>query len=359
MNRYYCYRDVLPFTALVAIECITVGGNTLYKEATSQGMNYYAFVVYTFLIGSLLLLPYPFFMYRRSVLPRISPFVVCKIMILGVVGYLAQMLGYVGIGYGSPTLSSVTSNLTPAFTFLLAIIFRMEKLNRRSSSSQAKIMGTLVSISGAIVVTLYNGPSILFTPQPSDSLHLHRSSQSNWIIGALLLTAQNLLLSIVYVFQAQIMKEYPVDLVVVLVYDFSGLVVSAIVGLIMERNLNAWKIKPGIVLTTMIYMGFFAGFFTGIVHTWGLRIKGPLYIALFKPLSIVIAVVMGVIFLGDTLHLGSIIGGAIISIGFYGVIWGKAKEEKGVESNSEGSESSSSSTQTTKMPLLQGHGQNV
>ncbi|KAM7509102.1 hypothetical protein LguiA_019555 [Lonicera macranthoides] len=305
MNRYYCYRDVLPFTALVAIECITVGGNTLYKEATSQGMNYYAFVVYTFLIGSLLLLPYPFFMYRRSVLPRISPFVVCKIMILGVVGYLAQMLGYVGIGYGSPTLSSVTSNLTPAFTFLLAIIFRMEKLNIRSSSSQAKIMGTLVSISGAIVVTLYNGPSILFTPQPSDSLHLHRSSQSNWIIGALLLTAQNLLLSIVYVFQ-----------------------------------------------------GFFAGFFTGIVHTWGLRIKGPLYIALFKPLSIVIAVVMGVIFLGDTLHLGSIIGGAIISIGFYGVIWGKAKEEKGVESNSEGSESSSS-TQTTKMPLLQGHGQNV
>lgn len=56
----------------------------------------------------------------------------------------------------------------------------------------------------------------------------------------------------------------------------------------------------------------------------------------------------------------SIIGGAIISIGFYGVIWGKAKEEKGgVESNFEGSESSSSSTQTTKMPLLQGHGQNV
>lgn len=50
------------------------------------------------------------------------------------------------------------------------------------------------------------------------------------------------------------MKEYPVDLVVVLVYDFSGLVVSAIVGLIMERNLDAWKIKPGIVLTTMIYM---------------------------------------------------------------------------------------------------------
>lgn len=40
------------------------------------------------------------------------------------------------------------------------------------------------------------------------------------------------------------------------------------------------------------------------VHTWVLRIKGPVYVAMFKPLSIVIAVALGVIFLGDTLYLG-------------------------------------------------------
>ena len=41
-----------------------------------------------------------------------------------------------------------------------------------------------------------------------------------------------------------------------------------------------------------------------LVHTWGLHIKGPVYVALFKPLSIAIAAVMGFIFLGDDLYLG-------------------------------------------------------
>ncbi|GKU96965.1 hypothetical protein SLEP1_g10145 [Rubroshorea leprosula] len=36
---------------------------------------------------------------------------------------------------------------------------------------------------------------------------------------------------------------------------------------------------------------------------------------------------MSALFLGDALYLGSVIGAVIISIGFYAVIWGKAKEE--------------------------------
>ena len=41
-----------------------------------------------------------------------------------------------------------------------------------------------------------------------------------------------------------------------------------------------------------------------IVHTWGVRVKGPVYIALFKPFAIVIAAVTGFIFLGESLYLG-------------------------------------------------------
>ena len=40
------------------------------------------------------------------------------------------------------------------------------------------------------------------------------------------------------------------------------------------------------------------------VHAWALHLKGPVYVAMFKPLSIAIAVAMGVMVLGDTLHLG-------------------------------------------------------
>lgn len=40
------------------------------------------------------------------------------------------------------------------------------------------------------------------------------------------------------------------------------------------------------------------------VQSWALKIKGPVYVAMFKPFSILIAIVMGVMFLGDTLYLG-------------------------------------------------------
>lgn len=41
-----------------------------------------------------------------------------------------------------------------------------------------------------------------------------------------------------------------------------------------------------------------------VVPTWVVRLKGPVYVAMFNPLSIVIATAMGVMFLGDTLYLG-------------------------------------------------------
>ena len=87
------------------------------------------------------------------------------------------------------------------------------------------------------------------------------------------------------------------------------------------------------------------------VHTWVLRIKGPVYVAMFKPLSIAIAVALGVMFLGDTLHLGSLVGATVISIGFYTVMWGKATEEN-VDEDVPGQQSPPT---TENVPLLQSY----
>ena len=54
----------------------------------------------------------------------------------------------------------------------------------------------------------------------------------------------------------------------------------------------------------MFDQGIFGSFLNNVVHTWVVRIRGPVYVAMFKPLSIAIAVAMGVIFLGDGLYLG-------------------------------------------------------
>lgn len=48
----------------------------------------------------------------------------------------------------------------------------------------------------------------------------------------------------------------------------------------------------------------FAVSLRSIVHTWACHKKGPVYTSMFKPIGMVIAVFMGVSFLGDTLYLG-------------------------------------------------------
>jgi len=62
MAGRHCCKDVLPFTAMVAIECTNVGVSVLFKAATQKGLSYYVFIPYSYVVSTLvLLLPLPFF----------------------------------------------------------------------------------------------------------------------------------------------------------------------------------------------------------------------------------------------------------------------------------------------------------
>lgn len=326
--KSFWFKDVMPFVGMVAMECANVGLNTLYKAATLKGMSHHVFVVYSYGLAAFLLLP-SYFFNRSRLLPPLNFSVLWKIFLLGLIGGSSQMIGYTGIKYSSPTLASAISNLVPAFTFILAIIFRMETVTLKSSSSLAKVCGTAISIIGAFVVTLFKGPKIIFTqPSLSSSMPLLLSSNSCWILGSLFLTIEYILVPMWYIVQAQIMKEYPAEVAVVCYYNLCVSFLAAIVAIFAEPDLNKWKIRPDIALASIVCSGIFGSFLNNTVHTWVLRLKGPVYVTMFKPLSIAIAVAMGVIILGDTLYLGSILGAAVIGIGFYTVLWGKATEDK-------------------------------
>lgn len=81
----------------------------------------------------------------------------------------------------------------------------MEKIELRSSSSQAKIIGTVLSIVGAFVVVLYKGTAVITrraheSPQVPISLH-ETSVQSNWIAGGVALAAEYIIVSVWYTYQ--------------------------------------------------------------------------------------------------------------------------------------------------------------
>lgn len=106
----------------------------------------------------------------------------------------------------------------------LGDFLRMEQVRLRSSGTQAKIIGAVISISGALVIVLYKGPKVLaaasFTSSSPPTISLHQqqmtSFESSWIIGGLLLTSQYFLISFMYILQVQVLESFIKKLWVVL-----------------------------------------------------------------------------------------------------------------------------------------------
>lgn len=117
-------------------------------------------------------------------------------------------------------LQSVLILLTDTFfCFFLSIYhhkLRMEKIVIRSRTTQAKIWGSIISISGAFIVTFCKGQSIIIADN-SPSIQLSQSNgilasvDTNWTFGGLLLTACNILLTIWFVLQVWKWVDHPFD----------------------------------------------------------------------------------------------------------------------------------------------------
>lgn len=86
MAGRFCQRDGWIMTAMVAVVVSDVGMNTLFKAASSKGMSSYVFLVYSYGIGALLLLPSPFLTHRSRSLPPLKFSVLCKMGLLGLLG---------------------------------------------------------------------------------------------------------------------------------------------------------------------------------------------------------------------------------------------------------------------------------
>ncbi|CAL5325214.1 unnamed protein product [Camellia sinensis] len=240
-------KKELPFAVMVMLEFGDVCTKTLTKAAMNTGMNSLVFVVYHNALGTLILLPlFIFHRHSRTQQPPLSFSLLCRFSLLGLLGTcLLQICLFTGINYSSPTLAAALGNLFPAFTFLLAVLFRMEKIDLRKPSRQAKSLGTIVAVLGAFVMTLYKGPPLLVAILPSNLPHrlLLSQEQPNWVLGGLFLGISCLSSSIWNIVQTATIKEYPDEITV------------AIYGTVFRTN----------------------------ALTWCLHKKGPVYVAMFKP----------------------------------------------------------------------------
>ncbi|KAJ8758964.1 hypothetical protein K2173_003202 [Erythroxylum novogranatense] len=327
--------EVVPFSMMVMMEGCTIGLTILAKTAMSGGMSPFVFVVYTNALATSLLFPFSFLYHRERVEKPFFTFrLLVRIFFLGLMGIaLSQNLAFLGLSFTSPIVVCEMGLLIPAFSFILSSVLRITKLDCRSSSFHFKVIGTLISFTGAIVVEHFKGPYIrrasssVLQLQHKRQLFIFYSTSNHWLLGSVLLAASSLCVSIWNMIQVRTVGEYPQVMKIASFYSLAGTIQSTIFCLIVERDVNAWKLKLNMELLLIFATALFSGIIRSYVHISCTRLKGSLYVLMFQPFRIVWASIFGIGFFVNSLHYGSVIGAAISGVGYYTIVWGQIRED--------------------------------
>jgi len=99
---------------------------------------------------------------------------------------------------------------------MLSLQLRMEKLASKSRSSNAKVIGSIISIVGAFVLTFYKGPSIMNSSSLHQPIEFFKSMDSSWVIAGILLIIVYLGFSLWYILMVGFVKYFFVHILKVL-----------------------------------------------------------------------------------------------------------------------------------------------
>ncbi|KAL0539183.1 hypothetical protein IC582_023364 [Cucumis melo] len=327
-----------PYFAMISLQFGYAGMNIISKVSLSRGMSHYVLVVYRHAFATASIAPFVLFFERRGQ-PRMTFKVFIQIFVLALLGpVIDQNFYYAGLKYTSPTFSCAMSNMLPAMTFVMAVIFRMEKLEMKKLRCQAKVLGTLVTVGGAMLMTLYKGPPLQM-PWSKNS-HLTNSSESSnnkdWFKGSIFLIIATLAWASLFVLQNQVLKTYKNhQFTLTTLVCFMGTIQAIAVTLVAEHKASVWRIGWDMNLLAAAYAGIVTSSISYYVQGLVMKKRGPVFATAFSPLMMIIVAIMGSFILAEKIFLGGIIGSILIVFGLYSVLWGKHKENLESKSGSD------------------------
>ncbi|XP_031737230.1 WAT1-related protein At5g64700 [Cucumis sativus] len=317
----------------ILIQAINAGMFLLSKAAFNAGMNHYVYIFYRQVAATVFLSPFAFFRWKDA--PPLTFFTFCKIFWLSLLG-IAICLNLYGIAlvYTSATLAAATANCLPVITFFVALLLRMEVLRLKSIAGAAKLAGILFCIGGVGIVAFYKGPQLNFFNNHHHLLSIHKPNNSSslpltnnsWLMGCFLMLSSNTLWSVWVVLQAMVLKSYSSKLQLTNLQCLLSSFQSFGIAIAMERQPHKWKLGWNLQLLAVIYCGMMTAV-TFCLQAWVIEKKGPVYLAMSTPLALIITAFFSAIFLGESITLGSTLGGMLLVGGLYFVLWGKCKEQ--------------------------------
>ncbi|PKI77668.1 hypothetical protein CRG98_001951 [Punica granatum] len=351
------FDKVKPYLLMVSLQFGSAGMYIISMATLNHGMSRYVLIVYRNAVAALVLAPFAL-VFERKTRPKMTFSIFLQIMALGFLEpILDQNFAYLGMTYTSASFTSAIMNAVPSVTFVMAVIFRIERVNIRQIRGLAKIVGTVVTFAGALVMTLYKGPiiNIIRSRNHASSGTADDPSDKHWVTGTLFILIGCCAWSAFYILQSITVKKYPAEMSLSSLICLVGAVQSAAVGLVAERHPSAWAVGWDTRLLAPVYTGVISSGITYYVQGLVMKTRGPVFVTAFNPLCMVIVAALGSIILAEKLYLGSIIGGIIIAVGLYSVVWGKSND---YSSPKEASTALKSDGEGQKLPITAGDGAN-
>lgn len=151
-------------------------------------------------------------------------------------------------------------------------------------------------------------------------------AHKHWLAGTALILVGCVAWSCFYVLQSITIKRYSAEISLSSLICLFGALQSLAIALCVERKASGWAVGWDSRLFAPLYTGIVSSGITYYVQGLVMKERGPVFVAAFNPLCMIIVAILGSAILGEQLHLGSIIGGVVIAIGLYSVVWGKSKD---------------------------------
>lgn len=331
-------QTLKPVILMVFVQIAYAAVNVLYKLAINDGMSMRVASAYRLLFASASTVPLALAINREK-RPKITWRVLFLAFLCGLFGgSLFTNLYLEAMALTSATFLSAMVNLSPAITFILAISFGLEKLNVKVADGRAKVIGTIIGISGAMLMTFFKGIEIniwsskisLIHPRQNQNGHVasHHSDFRNKLWGVPCAFVSSCLMSMWFILQAKMNAEYPCPHSSAALMTTMAAIQATVFTLCVERDWNRWKLGFNIRLLTVAYAGIVAFGLVVVIIAWCIKKRGPLYVSAFNPLQLLLVDIAAYLFLDEKLYLGSVLGAVMIVCGLYTVLWGNAQELK-------------------------------
>ena len=268
------------------------GGTFVAGRAVSQDIGPYSAAFIRFFLASLILIP--LVIAEESHLPRLSYRQVIAVILLGLSGVFAyNVFFFSGLKTVEAGRAAVIIAANPVFIALFSFLLF------REAFSVQKVMGIILSVTGAIVVITRGDPGLFLRGGVGIGELYILGCVASWVVytlvGKKVLTGLTPLIAVAYSSVVGTLALFP----------------SAVI----EGLWSTLQTLNGVLISSLVYLAFF-GTVVGFVWFYhGVKEIGPARAGVFINLVPVSGVFLGIIILDEKLSLSLLVGGGLVLLG--------------------------------------------